>query len=199
LTPTPDAPRRIDLDWIRILAFASLILYHVGMYYVTWGWHVKSPHASNAVEPLMMLPNPWRLSLLFLVSGTATAFIAARLSPRELARSRGWRLLVPLVFAIVFLIPPQSYFEVVEKAGYAGSYLDFWKRYLLFDRSFCRGNDCLVVPTWNHLWFVAYLLFYTLVLLRCCDGHPVARACTRVWSARFPVGRAGRAVALPRR
>ena len=31
--PQPLA-RRIDLDWIRILAFASLILYHVGM----WWW-----------------------------------------------------------------------------------------------------------------------------------------------------------------
>ena len=29
--------RRIDLDWLRILAFGVLILYHVGMYYVTWG------------------------------------------------------------------------------------------------------------------------------------------------------------------
>jgi glucans biosynthesis protein C len=176
LTPTPSAPRRIDLDWIRILAFASLILYHVGMYYVTWDWHVKSPHASHAAEPLMMLVNPWRLALLFLVSGAATAFIAARMPPRELARTRGWRLLPPLLFAIVFLIPPQSYFEVVEKAGYAGSYLEFWKRYLLFDRSFCRGNDCLVVPTWNHLWFVAYLLFYTLILAALLRAAPGLRA-----------------------
>ncbi|MGL4291570.1 MAG: acyltransferase family protein, partial [Phreatobacter sp.] len=34
-TPGPDA-RRIDLDWIRIAAFGLLILYHVGMLYVTW-------------------------------------------------------------------------------------------------------------------------------------------------------------------
>ena len=38
--------RRYDLDWVRIGAFMLLILYHVGMYYVTWDWHVKSPHAS---------------------------------------------------------------------------------------------------------------------------------------------------------
>ena len=44
--------RRIDLDWVRILAFGVLILFHVGMYYVTWGWHVKSPYASHALEPL---------------------------------------------------------------------------------------------------------------------------------------------------
>ena len=41
--------RRYDLDWIRICAFGVLVLYHVGMYYVTWDWHVNSPHASHAL------------------------------------------------------------------------------------------------------------------------------------------------------
>lgn len=67
--------RRYDLDWIRICAFGVLVLYHVGMYYVTWDWHVNSPHASHALEPFMLLSSPWRLSLLFLVSGAATAFL----------------------------------------------------------------------------------------------------------------------------
>jgi peptidoglycan/LPS O-acetylase OafA/YrhL len=164
LTPTDSPQRRIDLDWLRILAFGTLILYHVGMYYVTWDWHVKSPQASHAAEPVMLLVNPWRLSLLFLVSGVATAFIASRFAPGALARSRAVRLLVPLAFAMVFLIPPQSYLEVVEKAHWGGTYWEFWKRYLMADRTFCRGKDCLVLPTWNHLWFVAYLLVYTLAL-----------------------------------
>ncbi|MET3906844.1 peptidoglycan/LPS O-acetylase OafA/YrhL [Bradyrhizobium sp. S3.3.6] len=29
--------RRIDLDWVRILAFGLLIFYHVGMLCVSWG------------------------------------------------------------------------------------------------------------------------------------------------------------------
>ena len=72
------AERRYDLDWVRIGAFLLLILYHVGMYYVTWDWHVKSPYASAAIEPLMLLTSPWRLSLLFLVSGVATAYLLER-------------------------------------------------------------------------------------------------------------------------
>ncbi len=55
--------RRYDLDWVRIGAFMLLIFYHVGMYYVSWDWHVKSVHASHTIEPLMLLTNPWRLSL----------------------------------------------------------------------------------------------------------------------------------------
>nr|WP_246754345.1 hypothetical protein [Bradyrhizobium diazoefficiens] len=67
--------RRIDLDWVRILAFGLLIFYHVGMLYVSWGFHIKSVHRLTWLEPLMLFLNPWRLSLLFLVSGVATRFM----------------------------------------------------------------------------------------------------------------------------
>ncbi len=167
-------PRRHDLDWVRVCAFGVLVLYHVGMYYVTWDWHVNSPRASHALEPLMMAAAPWRLSLLFLVSGAATAFLLARARADADARGgrprflgvRSWRLLLPLLFGMLVVVPPQSYLEVVEKlpGGYHDGYLAFWARYLSADDGFCRGGDCLVLPTWNHLWFVAYLWVYTVVL-----------------------------------
>lgn len=165
---------RHDLDWVRTCAFALLVLYHVGMYYVTWEWHVDSPHASPALEPFMMLSSPWRLGLLFLVSGVATAFLlgkARAAAARDDGRMRflgprSWRLLVPLAFGMLVIVPPQSYFEVVDKlpGGYHDGYLAFWGRYLAADDSFCRGDDCLILPTWNHLWFVAYLWVYTVAL-----------------------------------
>jgi len=155
--------RRHDLDWVRVCAFGLLVLYHVGMYYVTWDWHVNSAYASRAAEPLMLLSAPWRLSLLFLVSGVATAFLLGKRSTGFL-RARSWRLLVPLAFGMLVIVPPQSYFEVVEKAGYADGFLAFWLRYLAADGSFCRDGRCLVLPTWNHLWFVAYLWVYTALL-----------------------------------
>jgi glucan biosynthesis protein C len=80
--------RLVYLDWIRVAAFGLLMLYHVGMFYVTWDWHVKSAHASHALEPLMLLTNPWRLTLLFLVSGAATRFMADKLSVGALAGRR---------------------------------------------------------------------------------------------------------------
>ena len=72
MTPTSPASRLFFLDWIRIFAFFVLIFYHVGMYYVSWGWHVKSPYASDTIEPLMMMSAPWRLGLLFMISGVAS-------------------------------------------------------------------------------------------------------------------------------
>src|SRR3984893_1914853 len=85
--------RRYDLDWVRIGAFLLLIFYHVGMYYVTCDWHVKSPQASHAIEPLMMLTSPWRLSLLFLVSGAATGLLLARRGACPFFGQRSSRLL----------------------------------------------------------------------------------------------------------
>src|SRR5690606_23576820 len=65
---SPDVPappvRRHDLDWIRVGAFLLLILYHVGMFYVPWDWHVKSGYELVWLEPVMQLTNPWRLTLL---------------------------------------------------------------------------------------------------------------------------------------
>ena len=158
-------PRRLYfLDWARIGAFALLIAYHVGMYYVSWDWHVKSPNASSAFEPLMRLSEPWRMGLLFLVSGAASSLMLARGgASRGFLRARTSRLLLPLLAGMAIMVPPQSYFEVIEKVGYAGSYLDFLALYFSGYGGFCRGNDCLVLPTWNHLWFLPDLFVYTLL------------------------------------
>lgn len=168
--------RRFDLDWVRILAFALLVPYHVGMYYVRWDWHVKSPQLVPALEPLMMLSAPWRLSLLFLVSGVATAFLKAKL-PTGFLRQRSWRLLLPLLFGMYVVVPPQAYLELVEKVpgGYHAGYLGFMGQYLQGGDIYCMAaHDCVDGPAWNHLWFVAYLWVYTLALWGCTRLLPQA-------------------------
>lgn len=181
----PPMGRRLDLDWVRIAAFCLLVVYHTGMYYVTWDWHVKSPHAGDTIEPLMLLTAPWRLSLLFLISGTATAFLF-RWRPGRFLGPRSWRLLVPLVFGMLVIVVPQAYYEVVEKlpGGYHDGYLAFWGRYLRGDQTFCREGDCLDLPTWNHLWFVAYLWVYTVVAWALLRFAPTATAACGAWLAR---------------
>jgi len=155
------APRHHFLDWLRIIAFGLLVPYHVGMYYVTWDWHVKSAAASSTVEPLMLLTAPWRMGLLFLISGAATQFMLRR--PGPFVKSRSGRLLWPLLFGMFVIVPPQAYYEVVTKVTYAGSYADFMQLYVSGYHGFCRGTDCLSMPTWNHLWFLPYLWAYTML------------------------------------
>ncbi len=162
---TPTLERRADLDWIRVGAFFLLILYHVGMFYVPWDWHVKTPHPIEALGPVMMLSNPWRLTLLFLVSGAATRFMADKLSPGVFTGKRVLRLLPPLLFAMFVIVPPQSYYEIVEQVPQAVEpYGSFWIKYATASGNWCDDDGCLITPTWNHMWFVAYLLVYTLLL-----------------------------------
>jgi glucans biosynthesis protein C len=177
--------RRHDLDWVRVCAFALLVLYHVGMYYVSWDWHVKSPQASPVLEPFMLLSSPWRLSLLFLVSGAASAFLLARQAQGFLG-SRSWRLLLPLLFGMLVIVPPQAYYELLDSrypGGYHDGYLAFWSRYLAADGSFCDDDGCLILPTWNHLWFVAYLWVYTVAVWLLARLAPNALGALGRWLA----------------
>jgi hypothetical protein len=152
--------RRHDLDWLRIIAFMILIFYHTGMFYVSWDFHVKSAHAGPDAEWLMLLSNPWRLSLLFLISGIAIRFAADKTPPSEMAKSRLVRLGLPILTGMVLIVAPQSYLELIEKGEFAGSFTAFYPLYLDFGSSFS-----IITPTWNHLWYVVYLLAYTLILV----------------------------------
>jgi len=120
--PDSDTPQRLFfLDWLRIIAFVTLVFYHVGMYYVTWDFHVKSPFAGHGLEPWMKLTEPWRMSLLFVVSGAATAHLFKCGATGTLLRARSRFVLLPLLCGVVLVVPPQSYLEVMQKWDYAGS------------------------------------------------------------------------------
>lgn len=164
MSPSVSSERRPDLDWIRVGAFFLLILYHVGMFYVPWDFHVKSPHPVEWLQPLMWLTNPWRLTLLFLVSGAATRFMADKLSAGGLAKARTARLLPPILLAVFVIVPPQTYYEIVEKLAYAGSFAEFYGKYVTASGHWWPGGEPLITPTYNHMWFVVYLFLYSLIL-----------------------------------
>jgi hypothetical protein len=47
-----------DMSSLRIGPFGMLILYHLGMFHVAWGWHIKSAYRVTVLEL------PMRLSIL---------------------------------------------------------------------------------------------------------------------------------------
>jgi peptidoglycan/LPS O-acetylase OafA/YrhL len=152
--------RHYGMDWLRIGAFALLILYHVGMYFVPWDWHVKIAQPQGWVAIPMLATNSWRLALLFLVSGYASAALFAKLGGSgAFARSRSARLLIPLLFGMIVIIPPQPWIELVGQHGYPHGFLHFW----LHDYFGFQFIDGIALPTWQHLWFVVYLWVYTML------------------------------------
>ena len=161
--------RRFDLDWLRVIAFGLLILYHIGMFYVTWGWHVKSSHQGSLLEPIMLMVNPWRMSLLFLISGVATRFLLDKMTVAGFLGQRLWRLLPPLLFGMFVIVVPQAYYEVLSAVRASGgnesaALSDFYLRYVTASGNWCDADGCLITPTWNHLWYLAYIILYSIIL-----------------------------------
>lgn len=154
--------RHYGMDWLRIGAFALLIFYHIGMFFVPWGWHVKTAHPIGWVTIPMLASNAWRLPLLFVVSGyTSAALLAREGRLGSFLASRSARLLIPLAFSVIVVIPPQPWVELQFKHGYTASFWQFWAHdYFRFG-----ALDGIILPTWQHLWFVVYLWVYTLALV----------------------------------
>ena len=66
--------RRYDIDALRVIIFGLLILYHVGMFFVPWDFHIKNSHVYEWLQYPMIFLNRWRLPLLFVLSGMGTYF-----------------------------------------------------------------------------------------------------------------------------
>ena len=154
--------RHFGLDWLRIGAFGLLIFYHIGMVFVPWGFHVKTAQPQDWVVLPMLALNSWRLLLLFVVSGYASrALLAKGSGTGGFAANRTARLIVPLLFGMLVVVPVQPWIELTTQHRYTQDF-----GYFLLPDYFRFGNvGGVILPTWQHLWFVAYLWFYTMLLV----------------------------------
>ena len=155
---TPPANRRADIDWIRVAAFGLLIIYHVGLVYAPWDWHVHSRHTFEPLRYAALVTNPWRLTLLFFVSGVALRFMSRRRAPVEVLRARLARLAPPFFFGILVLVPPQSWIEAMDKGTWTQGLGPWWLSQFS-PQGFVAG-----IPL-NHLWFVLYISVYSLIVV----------------------------------
>jgi glucan biosynthesis protein C len=156
--------RKYFLDWLRVVAFALLILFHVGMLYVTWHYNLKSPRLAPGIEWTMSALSAWRMPLLFVISGVASAFLIGKLGPGRFALDRLRRLQPVILFGMFVVIPPQTWIELVSKGVTHQSYLHFWWfSYLAADQTPVAPLH-KTMPTWDHLWFLVYLFLYSMLL-----------------------------------
>ena len=160
VNPSAVFKRRYDLDWLRILAFGLLIFYHIGMFFNSEGWHAKSAHANDIIDPVMWLSSPWRLPLLFFISGVAIRFFSDKLGSVRFAGDRFWRLFPVILFGMYVIVTPQSFIELKSTGEYSGGFGLFYQGYA----GSWDGPWSIHTPTWNHLWYVVYLMVYSLLL-----------------------------------
>jgi glucans biosynthesis protein C len=172
VTPASAAPplsRHYGLDWLRIGAFMLLILHHIWRAFVPGEWLVKLADVEWLLVPMLFV-TPWRLALLFVIAGFASRAMLQRLGRRAFMQERSARLLVPLIAAMILVIPPQSWVSLRFNHGYTEGFGHF----LLYDAFAFRAYDGVAQPGWEHLWFVAYLWAYTMLLCLALRLLPLA-------------------------
>ena len=155
--------RQYFLDWVRILAFAFLILYHTALMFVDWGFHIESGHNSTFLKSIMILSSKWRHDILFIVSGVAISYMITKMTLKSFTWQRVVKLYLPLLFAIAVVVAPQSYYEAIQKGVFEGSFWQFWTSHYFTFSWDERMNAPF--PTYNHMWYVLYLFHYTIILL----------------------------------
>jgi len=155
--------RRYDLDWLRVIAIVILLFYHTGMIYVSWGWHIQSQQTSPLLEDVMRWLHHWRMPLLFFISGGGTYFALRKRTYGGYAGERFRRLFLPLVFGMFVIVPPQIYYEWLFRGRFSGSYTEFYPNVFGFQPYEDGGTGGAF--SWHHLWFVAYLFWYSLLTI----------------------------------
>ncbi len=136
--------RRHDVDWLRILALGLLIIYHISVVFQPWAYFIYFVQSEKPVESIwlaMGLINIWRIPLLFIISGMGVCFAMRRRGWKELLKDRTRRILLPLIFGSLFIVPIHGYIY----------------------QSFI-GLDHIYFPNPGHLWFLSNIFIYVLVL-----------------------------------
>ena len=154
------------MDWLRVLAFGLLFVFHSWRPFDHLEWHIKNEEQHTIFDILTMFTHGWRMHLIFLVSGAGT-WLAMRARKEKFFSDRLKRLIVPFLFGILVLIPPQRYYEWKMFGEFDAGFLDFLIVYPVQQLSANMGPSVLL---WfghlgTHLWYLPYLFVMTMICI----------------------------------
>ena len=149
--------RQTYLDWLRLLSIAGVLVLHCAMPFASGEtWHIRNAESSNLLAELVLNLHLFRMPLLFFISGTVSYYMLQRRSSADFVWLRVRRLLLPLVFGMLVVVPPQLYLERLTQ-GFTGNFWQFYPR-IFSTGAYPHGN-----LSWHHLWFIAYLFLYDVL------------------------------------
>lgn len=155
------------VDWLRIIGIICVFLFHNTRFFDLIDWELKNQQTFIEPTILVMFVNFWIMPLFFLLAGAGTNLALKGKSTFQFIRDRYWRLVIPYIFGILILIPPQRYVECLSKGKFSGNFLDFlpwYPEHKLFIGKFGFS------PVWfgepgTHLWFLAFLFIFSVIAL----------------------------------
>jgi len=163
--------RRRDLDLMRTFVVVGLVFFHSARVFDSGSFYVKNQPPSELVDVFIGIASAWGMPLLFVISGMGIWYSLRSRTAGTFAVERIRRLLVPLVFGTLVIVPPQVWTDLRANSAYDKSYLEFLPDFLDFDLNL-TGFPFLVgeSPPLNlfqtaHLWFLVLLFAFSLMLL----------------------------------
>jgi peptidoglycan/LPS O-acetylase OafA/YrhL len=163
--PSPAIQGRLDyIDWLRILAVALLLPYHSARVFDVFDtFYVKNGALSSGLSYLIAFLDPWHMPFLFVLAGMSSCLALRKRSGRGYLRERVLRLLVPVVFGLLVIVPPQAYLGRLTHTSYSGSFLQFYPTFFQLQSDDLTGYSGGFTPA--HLWFIQFLLVFSVVAL----------------------------------
>jgi len=154
------------LDWLRVMAFGLLFIFHSWRPFDHLEWHIKNEEQHAIFDILTMFTHGWRMHLIFLISGAGT-WLAMRSRKEKFFSDRLKRLIVPFLFGIIVLIPPQRFFEWKMFRNLEVGYFEFLELYPILQLDVNMGSSLLL---WfghlgTHLWYLPFLFVMTMVCI----------------------------------
>lgn len=156
------------LDWLRVIAIGVLMLYHTAMVYVPdWGFHYKNPLESDHIKSLMLLTSPWRMGLLWLVSGIALAYMCNSHNVLKLVVKRTNQILLPLLIGVLFIVPLQLFAQMKQAGEMPLNFVGFVYAFFIQPQQYFVNYSSGIWPRFdvNHLWFLRSLWRFSMVLI----------------------------------
>src|SRR6516225_5081811 len=167
--PQGSAGRRGELDVMRALVVAGLVVFHSAMVFGT-SWFVTDARPSIGFAVFLLWGSLWGMPLLFLVSGMGVRYAMRSRTAQAFTAERLGRLGIPFATGLVLLVPPMFYLERLAQPGFHQSYGRFW---LAFVNVPAIARGLLPHGNWTsggvgfdpaHLWFLYVLLVFSLAL-----------------------------------
>ena len=155
--------RRYDIDWLRIAAVLLLIPFHTARVFNPGElFYAKNDQLSPALQRFIVFVAPWHMSLLFFLAGAASWFALGFRSGGRYAGERLKRLMVPFLFGVVVVIPPQQYVGMLTNTDARRSW---WAQYAYFWTHWENPDNYVGWWSPGHLWFILLLFVYSLLAL----------------------------------
>jgi len=160
------------IDWLRVIAVLALFPFHAGrVFNAGQAFYVKGPQLATLLTDIFGFITIWHMTLLFALAGASTYLALGRRTQAQYATERVRRLLVPVVFGILVLIPPQTWYGARFNSGYEASYLHYLASGDFLEWKISNGGDYNGGFGFGHLWFILFLFIISITALPLWRGR----------------------------